>query len=378
MGRRFRNEQRAKIFVLGIFALVGIAMMACIALVTVRAVFLSPRPSGTVEPWVATGLAEMATYSAAQTAVPTGAPAEPGEEPAAPTPGPLPPAPAPGGLSGKIVFTCFIDSHDDLCLMNPDGSGYTRLTDNVATDWYAALSPDGRLISFSSKRSGNWDLFLLDIGTLDVQQMTEDFGEIYAPEISPDGTRIVFVTTRHGKQDLYVMNLDGTGAFRLTDHPAHDFDPTWSPDGMQVAFTSNRTGTSELYVVDVPNGPPLLAPNARPVTSGSNQQEGGRVDWSPDGRWLGFYAGDPGDKDIFLVAASCADLPQPCGPGDIVRLTNGGNNKAPSFSPDGQWVAFASQIEGIDNEIWIMRLDGSGLTQITFNNYADWQPRWGP
>jgi Tol biopolymer transport system component len=98
------------------------------------------------------------------------------------------------------------------------------------------------------------------------------------------------------------------------------------------------------------------------------------VDWSPDGQWLG-HAGTRGE--LFIVPAVCGDQPQPCGPDSMVRLTNGGNNKAPSFSPDSQWVTFASQLDG-DNEIWIMRLDGSGLTQLTFNSYADWQPRWGP
>src|SRR5690606_23476479 len=55
----------------------------------------------------------------------------------------------------------------------------------------------------------------------------------------------------------------------------------------------------------------------------------------------------------------------------------GRHNKAPSFSPDGQWIAFASNLRG-DNNVFIMRVDGSDWRQLTTQPSADWQPRWGP
>ena len=96
-----------------------------------------------------------------------------------------------------------------------------------------------------------------------------------------------------------------------------------------------------------------------------------------DGSTLAFYAGDPGDKDIFLVPVECAEQVEGCGPDALTRLTEGGNNKAPSFSPDGQWIAFASTLRG-DNNVFIMRVDGSDWRQLTTQPSADWQPRWGP
>jgi TolB protein len=60
---------------------------------------------------------------------------------------------------------------------------------------------------------------------------------------------------------------------------------------------------------------------------------------------------------------------------ELRRLTNRGDNLAPSFSPDGNWIVFTSSRDG-DNELFIMRLDGSGLTQLTNNELSDWQPRW--
>ena len=272
--------------------------------------------------------------------------------------------------AGHIVFTCFLDNNDDLCLMNADGSNWQRLTAEDGTDWYASLASDGLTIAFSSRRAGSFQGYLMDNAGTNVRLLTTDLGDIYAPEISPDGTRMVFVSTVNGHQDIYTMALDGSRLMRITDDPAQDIDPTWSPDG-RIAFTSNRSGTNEIYVVNADGS------NVRQVTRGGDQREGGRTDWSPDGETIAFYAGERGDKNLFTVPAACAEEPQPCGPDRITRLTDGGNNKAPSFSPDGQWITFASELDG-DNEIWIMRLDGSGLTQLTFNDYADWQPRWGP
>jgi len=77
------------------------------------------------------------------------------------------------------------DDNDDIYVMNADGSGQTRLTDNPARDWAATWSPDGRLIAFRSDRDGSWE--------------------------------------------IYVMNADGSGQTRLTDNPADDWFPTWSP-----------------------------------------------------------------------------------------------------------------------------------------------------
>lgn len=368
---RYRSEHRAKFLVLGLLMACGLMAVLAVAFITVNAVFLAPRPMGTLEPWVATGLADVATYQAAQTQASDSGLPTPTVVMPTPEPGELPvPSPAPGEPTGQIVYTCFVQFNDDVCLMNADGSNQRRLTTDSATDWYAALSPDGQFVSFSSRRTRNFEAFLIDTAGENVQQLTQSLGGIYAPEIAPDGTRVVLVSTANGKQDIYVLPLDGSAAQRITTNPADDIDPTWSPNGTQIAFTSNRTGTNEIYVINADGT------DERQVTNGSNQREGGRVDWSPDGQWIGFYAGLPGAKDLFMIPASCVDA-GPCGPDQMVRLTEGGNNKAPSFSPDSQWVAYASEAAG-DNDIWIMRIDGSDRRRLTFETYAEWQPRWGP
>jgi Tol biopolymer transport system component len=179
-------------------------------------------------------------------------------------------------LSGKIVFTCFIDQIDQICIMNADGTGRRQLTDFDATAFYASLSPDGQTVYFSSRQSGAFEIYSMDINGNGLERLTNGLGTLYAPELSPDGQRIVF--TNHGN-GLWVMDANGGNPHAITFRD--DIDPTWSPDGSMIAFASTRSGTRQLYVMNA-NGK-----NVRQVTDLNNM--GGRSTWSPDGTKLAFY-----------------------------------------------------------------------------------------
>ena len=77
----------------------------------------------------------------------------------------------------------------------------------------------------------------------------------------------------------------------------------------------------------------------------------------------------PGDKNIFLINVDAQTA---------VQLTNGGNNAACSFSPDGQWIAFNSLRNNDQADIFIMRPDGTDVRQVTTDPEPDWQPQWEP
>jgi TolB protein len=273
----------------------------------------------------------------------------------------------PGGYEpfGHIVYTCYDGSRDQICIMNADGSGQRQLTDTDYTDYYPSLSPDGAQIVFASRRGSTFDIYIMDSDGRNVRNLTNGFGQSAAPDISPDGSRIVFASTSPGYevQNIFVMNIDGSGITQLTfETEAQQVDPHWSPDGMQIAFASNRSGNNELYIINADGS------GLRQLTSGAIV--GGRSDWSPDGQHIAFYGGSTDNRQIWIVGV---------GGGGLQQLTFSGDNKAPSFSPDGEWIAFASKATvDDDNEIMILRLDTGELRQLTSNELADWQPRWGP
>jgi Tol biopolymer transport system component len=271
--------------------------------------------------------------------------------------------------SGYIAYTCYINGIDQICLMHADGTGIKQLTDFKETSWYPSFSHDGTEILFSSQKDGYFNIYVMDLNGENLRQITyEKKEDCYAPSMSPDGTRVVFASTKGGAQNIWSIGVDGSGMTQLTRDFRDNIDPTYSPDGRFISYTSTHRGNGDLIIMNADGS------NPRRVTNGINVE--GRNTWSPDGKYLSFYAGPLGDKDIYIVESACADLANGCNTSQMRKLTAGGNNKGPDWSPDGQWVAFASQLEG-RNEVFIMRIDGSEIHQLTFNNYADWQPRWG-
>lgn len=191
-----------------------------------------------------------------------------------------------------------------------------------------------------------------------VVQVTANGAKNYAPDVSPDGARIVFTSTMGGAdQQIWVMDSDGANARRLTAD-GDNLDPSWSPDGRRVAFASSRSGEQQLWVMN--------ADGTQQTQVTDLDDAGGRNSWSPDGQTLALYAGRKADgsRRVYLVGPDGRNLRQ---------LPVDTESVGPSFSPYGGWIAFTA-----GREIYISRLDGRGLTNLTRNSTSDYQPRWGP
>jgi Tol biopolymer transport system component len=95
-----------------------------------------------------------------------------------------------------------------------------------------------------------WDPFGHRDGSL--SQLTDNPADIN-PEISPDGNSIVFMSERSGDWEIYRMDLDGQNLAALTENQDSDGLPTWSPDGSKIGFVSNRDGEWAIWDMD-PDG----------------------------------------------------------------------------------------------------------------------------
>ena len=98
------------------------------------------------------------------------------------------------------------------------------------------LSPDGERLLMSSDRSGNPDLWVMDVDGSGMRQLTSDPTPDWSPRWSPDGRQIAFYNYRSGNRDIWVMPAGGGPATQVTSHEAADIFPAWSPDGERIAF----------------------------------------------------------------------------------------------------------------------------------------------
>lgn len=120
----------------------------------------------------------------------------------------------------RIAFTCFTGTSTDVCVINPDGTGFARLTSDSTYDARPAWSPDGKRIAFT--RSANTlppEIVLMTPDGGGLTRLTDGFD----PAWSPDGAKLVFA----GGDGLYTINADGSGRTRLTKG-AHRA-PAWRP-----------------------------------------------------------------------------------------------------------------------------------------------------
>lgn len=270
---------------------------------------------------------------------------------------------------GKIVYTCQVSGRSDLnqiCIMDADGSGSRVLTTLPGADHlYPSLSPAGDVVVFTSNAGAGYDIYELRTDGSTGPVPLTGFGDAYAPAISPDERTIVFTRSDGVWRQLWLMSRSGSNPVPITD-PAWGggWDASWSPDGSSLLLASDHPGSTQLFTLG------LESREFQQISELANLR--GRNDWSPDGRHIATYRGQTWAREIIQI-----DLAT----GAVEQLTQGGNNLAPSYSPDGKWLAFTSYRDNFGNdhgcEIYILHRSSGEIRRLTVNDYCDWQPRWG-
>jgi TolB protein len=163
------------------------------------------------------------------------------------------------GPGGAYVWPIYEDY--DIFKANLDGEIIANLTpDSPGYDAEATLSPDGTKIVFTSMRTGDLELFIMNTDGSDVFQITDELGYDGGAFFSPDGTQLVFRSSRPKTpeeiekytslleqglveptdMELYVVNIDGTGLRQITDLGNANWAPYFHPSGEKILFSSNH------------------------------------------------------------------------------------------------------------------------------------------
>jgi TolB protein len=310
-------------------------------------------------------------------------------------------APAHGtahGKNGRIAFRRYYNAdhtRGDIFTIRLDGSAERQVTHSkpgqLATepDW----SPSGRWIVYQVAPHGDLDRSRLYKIHPDGSDRTFIDHSCQAPcrsdgfaQWSPDGRRIAFQRELGPAADptalvaLYVMRANGTHARQVTHrradptaaHRFQDLAPTWSPPATRLAFErqNNSTGLHAIWTVR------LDGTRVRRITPW--RLDAGQPDWSPDGRWILLRSQEGSDDsgNVWLVHPDGTGLHR-------VTHTAPGTGKwgSGSFAPNGRKIV-NSHSPGIgaagNSDVYVMRLDGSHLRNLTASGTFESAPDWGP
>jgi Tol biopolymer transport system component len=307
-------------------------------------------------------------------------------------------------------------------VMEATSENVRRLSD---TGYNPSWSPDGRELVVGGDPSNSptirslipSPLWIIDVATVTKRQLTP--GDAVQPSWSPNGHRIAYWGLHEGggRRDIWTIPAHGGPPVAVTDDDALDWNPLWSPDGQYLYFASNRGGSMNFWrvLIDERTGETKGTPESVTTPSVyshhlSFSRDGKRMayvqrvetqnlhriafdpvknrttgekeniihgteyvtepDVSPAGDWLVYSSQGERQEDIYLIKTDGSARRQ---------LTNDPfNDRSPRWSPDGSRIAFYSDRSG-RYEIWLINVDGTGLRQATFTSgSSSVYPVWSP
>ncbi len=301
-------------------------------------------------------------------------------------------------------------------VMGATGESVRRISD---FGFNPAWSPDGKSIVCASEKINDPNsrftlarLSVLDLATGQARQITTG-ADAVQPSWSPHGQRIAFWSVIKGRRVISTVPAEGGDPTAVIDDGMMNWNPVWSPDGRYLYFLSDRGGSMNVRRVAIdektgrlrgrpqgvtasprwvgslsmaqdgtmavvtrsadrtiraiPFDPVNLRFTGPPAGAGSGSRSVLLFDLSPDGKWIAF--GTLGAQESIFVARIDGS--------ELRQLTNDGfKNRGPRWSPDGKRLAFFSN-RGGDYDIWTIDADGSGLQQMTFGPHLI-VPVWTP
>ncbi|MEM9193330.1 MAG: hypothetical protein AAGF12_29415 [Myxococcota bacterium] len=247
------------------------------------------------------------------------------------------------------------------------GQALSRVTSDPITEEWPSLSPDGRTLLFQtvlydqSTGQSQFSVAGVDPSTGGRRTLfTSPNASAWNPDWLPDGSSFVYVTDAMGTSAVVraLSSAPNSGVSVIVNaQSAPDPSmPSVSPDGQRVAFTTVMNSQSQVAISGL---------------DGSNLTilgEGTSPRWHPSGAQLIFSRRVGNFDQLFSVDAATGT--------GLTQLTNNqANNRYPTWSPDGRYVVFTSNMAG-SWDLYALRPDGTGLVQLTQGPSNATSPHW--
>ena len=251
--------------------------------------------------------------------------------------------------------------------MDYDGFGPKRITSDPVLSLMPDWSPDRRAVVYTTYHGNNQEIVRLELdkgpGKKNRRLLVPSQTLNITPAVSPNGQWLAYASTKKRDSDIFVMNLDTEEKIQLTKKRSAELSPTWSPDGRELAFTSDRTGQPQIYIMRADGT------KVRRLTYGGYNAAPA---WSPRGDWIAYVCRIPGYG--LKVCRISVDGKR------RVRVTSGPPSEiddSPSWAPDGRHLVFSSTRRG-QSHIYMIYYDGTGLERLTKGGIHHSSPAWSP
>ncbi len=270
-------------------------------------------------------------------------------------------------FDSRVVFVAESGPKNDrrkrLAIMDYDGANVQYLTDSTSIVLAPRFSPTGDRILFTSYETGSPRIFLMNVGTVERQMLTEQEGTMaFGPRFGPNGNTVVYSLFTGGNSDIYTLDLRTGARQRLTNAPSIETAPSFSPDGSRIVFESDRSGTSQLYVMSASGGEPTR------ISFGEGRY--GTPVWSPRGDLIAFTKQNGGRFHIGVMRVD----------GSEERLlTASFHDEGPSWSPNGRVIMFMRETAGAGGvaSLYSVDITGRNLRPVRTEGAAS-DPAWSP
>jgi len=251
--------------------------------------------------------------------------------------------------------------YDDVYVYNRQTKEKRRLTEGLRTT-NPGLSPDGKRVAFEVNSLTSRGLSLMDIESGRIEELipARGFEQVYTPSFSPDGKTLAFSWWReNGYRDIWLMDLATRKLTQITHDRSIDLEPRFSPDGHWLYFVSDRTEVHNLYAYELSTGKLFQATN---VVNGLFDPA-----ISPDGKRVAFvgFRAEGYDLEIadldpskwWLAAPSLLDRPDSESPKSGTPLPSHRYNPlttlfpwtfTPYAQPDGYGELLGFRLNGSD------------------------------
>ncbi len=260
-----------------------------------------------------------------------------------------------------IAFSSIRSGNDDIWVVNTTQSIINLTRDSQFLDYAASWFPYHNAIAFVSNRHGNNDIWYMNIDTTTLNNLTEDYdGDDLSPIVSPSGEFIAFLSDRNNTIDLWLMRENGSNPQNLTHTTDYFAYPavTWSRDSKKLTFSTSNI----LWIIEIDEDGRLINTNKFALEINFTH-----LAISPDGKSVALQVRRANTKWTIMIFDLMSE--------QLTDLFSAEETAIfPAWSPDGSKIAY----NGGNGSIWYIELNTLVKTNLNRSTVKGTSPVWSP